>query len=500
MKSKTINLPTLSEIKAERCKRSLFYFLKEFWGHVIKDEFVYNWHLEYLCDEVQLVIDKFVLDRQPHIPNDKWYVGITEDIKQNLIGNVPPGTTKSTILSRVVPAWLPCIDDSKTIIGNTIDSKNATEFAMASLDIIKSNKYQRYFPNVKIRHDASAKTFYKFTGGGIRYSLTTRGSSTGKHAHLQLDDDPMDYQTAQSPVAAKECIEGFKALQSRKKDKDKTPYILFMQKLSNRDTSAHALKALKGNVRHICLPAEDLYNNIEPVSMRSQYVDGLLDPNRLSRQTLLKQKLGLTDDGKPISDIAYNIQYNQASETGEDLLYQAFNMVPSLPTNREGIIRYSFTDVADTGADYFCTWFCEVNAGKIYVYDAVYTQEPSATTSGKIKGKIDLHGSLVNKMETNNQGSVFITMLQGLGVSISGYYSQGNKEQRISAFAQFSSFIYFVEPNTQAYHTNEYAHAIKHMKSYPKVGKAEDGHDDAEDAFTELMRYLYTNHRYLFVS
>lgn len=312
------------------------------------------------------------------------------------------------------------------------------------------------------------------------------------------DDDPMDYESAQSPDIAKACIEGFKALFTRKKNKAICPYILIMQKLSTRDTTAHALKVLKGDVRHICLPAEDLYNNIEPKELREYYIDGLLDPVRLSRDILESQRKGLNDDSKPISEIAYNVQFNQASETDDGLMYGSLKKVPHLPANREGVMRYTFTDVADTGADYLCTWFFEVNQGKIYVFDAIYTQEGSKVTPGKMKLKIEYHGTHMNKIEVNNQGSVFVTMMQNLGVNVSGYYSSGNKEERISAYAQFIDFLHFVEPDTQDYHTPEYNMALKHVAAYPKQGKSEDGHDDAEDALTEGMRYLYTNARYLF--
>ena len=85
-----------------------------------------------------------------------------------------------------------------------------------------------------------------------------------------------------------------------------------------------------------------------------------------------------------------------------------------------------------------------------------------------------------------------------MGVNVSGYYSNGNKEERIHAWAQFVSYIYFVEPNENS--SQEYIQFIKHLQSYPKIGKHEDGHDDAEDALTELMRYVWTNLRYLFTS
>lgn len=467
---------------AEKCKRSLYEFLKEFWGTINTSEFQDNWHVEYLCNEVQDVLERVIRG---------------EEKEYDLIINVPPGTSKSTIVTRMASAWLWANDDSKTIISCTIDSKNASEFSSSTKDIIESEKFRLFYPHVKIRKDVSAKTFYQTENGGRRYSLTTRGSKTGKHADVIIDDDPMDYETAQSSDKAKQCIEGFKALQTRKKDKSKTPYILVMQRLSSTDTTAHALKSLP-SVKHICLPAEDKHGNINPPELKDMYVDGLLDPKRLGRKILEDTKKGLLDDSSPISDIAFEIQFNQVSISAEGLMYPNVNVVTSLPKPETKSFSFSFTDVADTGEDYFCTWFGEVNNGKIYIYDAIYTQEDSKITNEKIKSKISLHNSMINKMEVNNQGSVYVTWLQQQGVNVSGFYSEGNKEEKIKAYSQFIGFVHFLEPYSQPYHTQEYASALAHIKKYPKQGKAEDRHDDAEDALSALLKYLYTNYKNLF--
>lgn len=468
----------LEKVRAEECKRSLFEFLVEFWDVVIQNECVFNWHIKYLCDEIQTVL-QWVIDGKK-----KEY---------DLIINISPGTTKSTIISRVAPAWLWANDDSKTIISSTIDGKNASEFATSSRDIIESEKFKKYYPHVKIRRDVSAKTFYQSENGGKRYSFTTRGSKTGKHADVLIDDDPMDYTAANSPDSARRCIEGFKELQTRKKDKDKVPYILVMQRLSSRDTTVHAMKAL-GKVKHICLPAENIHNNVKPAELADKYIDGLMDPVRLSRDTLEAEKKGLNDDSMPISDIAFNIQYNQVTQSVQGLMYPNMQMVDELPQASQRF-RFSFTDVADRGDDYFCTWFLELNDHGMYVIDAIYTQEPSNITSKLYKEKAIIHATMINQMEVNNQGSVYVTMMTDMGVQVNGYYSSGNKEERIMAWSQFVGFLKFLKPNTQPYHTSQYASAIAHVKSYPKQGKADDRHDDAEDALTELLRYMYTNYR-----
>ena len=74
----------------ELCDRELHYFLREFWPAVCHDPFQDNWHIHYLCDELQQVAER-VARREPN-PYD-------------LIINIPPGTSKSSICSVFFPVW-----------------------------------------------------------------------------------------------------------------------------------------------------------------------------------------------------------------------------------------------------------------------------------------------------------------------------------------------------------------------------------------------------------
>jgi predicted phage terminase large subunit-like protein len=60
-----------------------------------------------------------------------------------------------------------------------------------------------------------------------------------------------------------------------------------MQRLHDEDTTGHELKKKKKNIRHICLPGR-LTDDVKPAELRERYVNGLLDPNRLSYDTLDK--------------------------------------------------------------------------------------------------------------------------------------------------------------------------------------------------------------------
>lgn len=264
---------TLSEV----CRRSFFAFLKEFWGVIIMEELIFNWHIEYLCDELQL-LSKSIVAREVK-PYD-------------ILINIPPGTTKSTIALIMFPAWLWTQDASIRIITNSYSADLSIEHAVKSRDVIISEKYQRYFPEVIIRPDKFAKTSYENTKTGARYVTSTGGTITGKHAHVILNDDPLNPSQAASDVARKTANEHTKTLSTRKISKANTPTITIMQRLHENDPTGYLLAKKAAKIKHICLPAE-ASDDIKPVELRERYIDGLLDPVRLSREILEEAKVDL---------------------------------------------------------------------------------------------------------------------------------------------------------------------------------------------------------------
>ena len=91
-------------IKAERCKRSFYYFFREFWNVIESETLKDNWHIEYLCNELQEIAER-VFDRQPK--------------EHDLIVNIPPGQTKSTIATVMFPAWCWTVDSTIRTISSS---------------------------------------------------------------------------------------------------------------------------------------------------------------------------------------------------------------------------------------------------------------------------------------------------------------------------------------------------------------------------------------------
>jgi hypothetical protein len=273
---------------AEECKRSFFYFVKTFWEVIIVEEPVYNWHIPFLCEELQK-LSVCIVNRQKK-PYD-------------LIINIPPGTTKSTIVTIMFPPWLWTQDATIRIITNSYSADLSIEHAVKSRDIIISDKYRLLFPNIVLRRDKSAKSSYENTATGARYTTSTGGTITGKHGHLNINDDPLNPSQAVSDADRETANEHTKTLASRKVDKANTPTITIMQRLHEMDVTGYILSKEGKKIKHICLPAE-LSDDVKPAELKKKYIDGLLDPVRLSREILDEQK---TDLGS----LSYAGQYEQ---------------------------------------------------------------------------------------------------------------------------------------------------------------------------------------------
>ena len=277
-----INYTALAiKVVADECRRNFFFFVKTFWDVIIKEEPVFNWHIPFLCDELQR-LSVSIVAREPK-PYD-------------LIVNIPPGTTKSTIVTIMWPVWLWTQDPAIRIITNSYSGGLSIEHATKSKDIIQSDKFHALFPDIVIRKDKSGKQNYENTMTGYRYATSTGATITGFHAHVIINDDPVNPRQAESTQLRVQANEHTKTLSSRKVDKANTPIVTIMQRLHEDDVTGYLLKKKGENIRHINLPAEDC-DSVHPESLRAFYVDGLLDPKRLNRNVLNEAQMDLGSRG-----------------------------------------------------------------------------------------------------------------------------------------------------------------------------------------------------------
>ena len=275
---------------ASICRQSYYEFVKEFWGTVEHKVPVWNWHIKYMCDQIQKVCERVFANKHK---------------KYDLIINVSPGTTKSSVGSVFLPPWIWTRMPTAGFIGGSYSAELAMDLSLKSRDVVMSDKYMRIFPKVRIRPDAKAKSQFYNLQRGTRIAVGVGGSIMGKHADIIVIDDPLDPKLAASDVTLKTANEWMGAtLSTRKKDKNITPTILIMQRLHQNDCTEHMIEGAKEalrmakehgykntklGIRHIRLPAE-VTKDIKPKKLRKKYKKGLMDPIRITRKFLLEQQ------------------------------------------------------------------------------------------------------------------------------------------------------------------------------------------------------------------
>lgn len=283
-------------LEAELCLLDFETFVKVFWDEVPGTEpLVWNWHMAVICEELQEVAEG-VINNRPR--------------KHHLIINISPGTSKSTLVSILFPAWLWARMPRCRILTGSHADELVRDLSGKARDVIKSERYQAYFPQVRIRADRDAQERYATEEGGERRTCTVSGKSPmGLHAHFQIIDDPIDPKKAVSEVELQNAKDFFDSvIMTRSVNKEVSVLILIMQRLHEEDPTGHMLKKAKREgadpVRWIKLPAELpkgedgawLESIVQPQELTRRYYeynedakcypDGLMDPVRLTRKQL----------------------------------------------------------------------------------------------------------------------------------------------------------------------------------------------------------------------
>lgn len=260
------------QLEREIAMESLEEFVKTFWSVLIDNELIWNWHMSVMCKELQIVAER-VMSGEP-----KLY---------DLIIGVPPGSSKSTIGSVMLPAWIWTKKQSMRVFNITYAQTLSNDLSLKCRTIIESDKYKQLFPEIQLKKDNNQKSFFQNEGKGYRYATSCGGTVTGMHAHLLICDDIVNAAQANSVVEVDKANEWLSStLSTRYVDKNVGTLIMIMQRLSPSDPTAYLLERNKNNIKHICLPAE-LTDDVKPIELRDNYRDGLLDPIRMTKKYLM---------------------------------------------------------------------------------------------------------------------------------------------------------------------------------------------------------------------
>lgn len=273
------------QILKEYTDRSFYGFVKLLWDSVETNPYSDNWHIEKVCNELQ--------ERYRIYHYDVRQVPIKEGY--DLLFNLPPGSSKSRIISIFFPAWVWLKRPSTKFICSSYSYKIAEELASPFLKLVTSDLYHKLNPTFKITK--SALNNIKNNRGGQRFITSTDGTITGMHADIIINDDPnnaKDIYSGQSRLTAKRFVN--EILPTRFVNIQLGFTITVQQRLHPEDVSGILLEQ-GGKLKHISIPAiNDKGESFFPARFPIKHI------------LTFKEKLG---------SLSYNAQYLQQTQDAE---------------------------------------------------------------------------------------------------------------------------------------------------------------------------------------
>tara|TARA_Y100000592_G_C5453580_1_gene310112 strand:+ start:394 stop:1851 length:1458 start_codon:yes stop_codon:yes gene_type:complete len=319
-----LNSLDLIKAESELYRISFYEFTLEAFKTIHNgQELTPNWHIKYLCERLQAEAYRIVESK----PRSK-----------HLLINVPPRTLKSELVNVFFSVYCWILKDSIQFISSSYSASLSITLSTQSRRLIESDWFIEHFPDVKLSKDENTKSRYTTTNSGLRYSTSTGGTVTGMGADIIVIDDPQNPQLARSDIERDNANRFFnETLRSRLNNPDIGVFIVIMQRLHENDLTGMLLDKEPHNWEYICLPAE-VSDIVRPKELKKNYVDGLLFPQRLSKETLDSFKLGLGSYG-------YSGQYSQMPSPSEGGIFKGewFNIIKELPNNlKDADLKWDF--------------------------------------------------------------------------------------------------------------------------------------------------------------
>jgi len=453
--------------------QSNFYeFFKFFWTAINNEKLIDNWHIKYLCDELQSVAER---------------VFRREKKEYDLIINIPPSMSKTSILNIYFPLWCWVNDYTIPFISVSYSYQLSINISEKCRDVLRSDLFQKYFYDIKVKEDSDTKQLFKVVKdnkvGGFRYATSVGGTISGFHGHFLLLDDPLNAVDALSEVKIKNVNDWLdNVIYSRKVDNDVSVVILIMQRLHENDVTGYLLEKNK-NIKHICLPAIES-EKVSPPKLKKYYTDGLLDSKRLSKDILDQKRIEM-------GDYAFAMQYLQeiVPKSGSFFDVSKLLIVNNLD-EKEVIRKVRYWDKAGThqGGAYTVGVKMALLKNKTYiVLDVVRGQWEAGEREKIIKQVAELDGREVSIIVEQEPGSGGKESAEATIRNLAGYrcYADrptGDKILRADTFA-----VQLNAGNVAMLRADWNSEYKRELEFFP-YGKYKDQVDASTGAFNILLK------------
>lgn len=292
--------PDQLQVAAERelGRRSLARFVQLAWHQIEPQPLIWSWHMGAICDALTALYKREI---------------------RNLVICVPPGHSKSLLVSTFGPAWQWIQDPTTKFIACTYDQTLSEKNARLQRDLVASPWFRdRWGDIVSLSNREEAKVRLFANGArGWRFSTSIAGGVLGRHADCLIGDDLVSADDAEKPEAHEDAASfWFTKLATRQADPKRTIRVMIAQRLHEADVPGqciergyHALVLpLEYDPRkHCSIPAIKF---TDPRTVEGQ----VLDPERVDAEALAQLKT--------MTPLAYSAQCQQSPVPPSGLIWQ----------------------------------------------------------------------------------------------------------------------------------------------------------------------------------
>lgn len=239
--------------------------------------FIDNWHIALLC---------------------KYLTRVTNGEISRLVINIPPGTSKSRIVTVMWPVWEWITRPWLRYMCWSYAKELSTAHSMERRTLVESDWFQeRWGDRVQLKHDHNLKSEIASTSlPGMMTATAVGSAATGKGGERLIIDDPLNPKQAAS-LADLAAVTLFwtQTLPTRLRNQDIGAIVLVMQRLAQGDPTDLAIGE---DYEHLCLPMEYEPDHpyVHPEDPRTEEGE-LLCPKRYSRVAVEALKISLGSYG-----------------------------------------------------------------------------------------------------------------------------------------------------------------------------------------------------------
>ena len=310
-------------VKRLLAERSLYQFVLQAWKILEPTtEFVPGWHIEAVCTHLEAV---------------------SEGLIRNLLIEIPPRSSKSTIISVLWPAWEWIRNPSRRFLTGSYAMNLAIRDALRTRRVITSPWYtQRWGQRFKLTGDQNVKSRYENNATGYRIALSVSAGTTGEGGDITLIDDPHNVMEAESLVQRQNTVRWHdEAFYNRLNNAKTGSRVVVGQRVHSDDLIGHLKK--QGGWDVLTVPEEF------EAAHRCTTSIGWTDPRQADGELMRPERFGpeqVVEAKKKLGSYAYAAQHQQRPVPREGALFK-----------RQWWIRYHWmTDhyvVSGTGAQVF---------------------------------------------------------------------------------------------------------------------------------------------------